>query len=155
MDIRIGIVQSMKELEVELPEDAERDKVMKEVETALGSDSVLWLTDRKGRRVGVPASRIAYVEFAQPRGRARRRLRHGVIREADRAVIDYHLHLWPHSESSVWFKLDQIAAYCDEAAASEGVTELALTEHAHRFVDVMSAVGPLLAAVRARAHQPG
>jgi hypothetical protein len=57
VDIRIGIVQSMKEIEVELPEDAERDQVMKEVETALGSDSVLWLTDRKGRRVGIPASR--------------------------------------------------------------------------------------------------
>jgi hypothetical protein len=27
---------------------------------------VLWLTDRKGRRVGVPASRIAYVEFGTP-----------------------------------------------------------------------------------------
>jgi histidinol-phosphatase (PHP family) len=56
-------------------------------------------------------------------------------------VIDYHLHLWPHSESSVWFDLDQIAKYCDEAA-THGVTELALTEHAHRFVDVMSTVGP-------------
>ena len=66
MDIRIGIVQSMKEIEVELPEDAKRDKVMKEVEVALGSDTVLWLTDRKGRRVGVPASRIAYVELGTP-----------------------------------------------------------------------------------------
>ncbi len=37
MDIRIGIVQSMKEIDVELPEDADRDKVMKEVEAALGS----------------------------------------------------------------------------------------------------------------------
>jgi len=66
MDIRIGIVQSMKELDVELPEDANRDKIMKEVEAVLGSDKVLWLTDRKGRRVGVPAARIAYVEFATP-----------------------------------------------------------------------------------------
>jgi hypothetical protein len=66
MDIRIGIVQSMKEIEIELPEDAKRDKVMKEVETALSGDAVLWLTDRKGRRVGVPASRIAYVEFGTP-----------------------------------------------------------------------------------------
>jgi histidinol-phosphatase (PHP family) len=56
-------------------------------------------------------------------------------------VIDYHLHLWPHSESSVWFKLDQIADYCDEAAR-HGVTELALTEHTSRFRDVLSAVGP-------------
>ncbi len=66
MDIRIGIVQSMKEIEVELPEDAKRDEVMKEVEAALGGDTVLWLTDRKGRRVGVPASRIAYVELGTP-----------------------------------------------------------------------------------------
>ena len=35
MEIRIGIVQSMKEIEVELPEDAKREQVMKEVETAL------------------------------------------------------------------------------------------------------------------------
>jgi histidinol-phosphatase (PHP family) len=41
----------------------------------------------------------------------------------------------------VWFKLDQIASYCDEAA-THGVTEVALTEHANRFVDVMEAVGP-------------
>ena len=56
-------------------------------------------------------------------------------------MIDYHLHLWPHSESSVSFQLDQIAAYCEEAAR-HGVTEVAITEHACRFVDVLSAVGP-------------
>ena len=56
-------------------------------------------------------------------------------------MIDYHLHLWPHSESSGWLQLDQIAQYCEEAAR-HGVTELALTEHSHRFVDVASIVGP-------------
>jgi len=56
-------------------------------------------------------------------------------------MIDYHLHIWPHSESSVWYQLDQIAAYCDEAA-KHGVTEIALTEHANRFVDVLNVVGP-------------
>ena len=56
-------------------------------------------------------------------------------------MIDYHLHLWPHSESSVSYQIDQIAAYCEEAA-THGVTELALTEHTHRFVDVASLVGP-------------
>src|ERR1019366_99034 len=66
MEVRIGIVQSMKEIEVILPEDAKREKVMKEIETALGDDAVLWLTDRKGRRVGVPAARIAYVELGSP-----------------------------------------------------------------------------------------
>ena len=66
MEVRIGIVQSMKEIEVVLPEDAEREKVMKEIEEALSEDTVLWLTDRKGRRVGVPAARIAYVELGSP-----------------------------------------------------------------------------------------
>ena len=66
MDIRIGIVQSMRALEVELADDADRDQVMAEVEAALSSETVLWLTDRKGRRLGVPSARIAYVEFGTP-----------------------------------------------------------------------------------------
>ena len=66
MEVRIGIVQSMKEIEVLLPEDVKREKVMKEIETALSEETVLWLTDRKGRRVGIPAARIAYVELGSP-----------------------------------------------------------------------------------------
>ncbi len=66
MDVRIGIVQSMKEIDVELPKDADRDKIQKEIEASLSKDTVLWLTDRKGRRVGIPASRVAYVEFGTP-----------------------------------------------------------------------------------------
>jgi Protein of unknown function (DUF3107) len=68
MNIRIGIVQSMKELDVELPDDADLERISGEVEAALGGDTVLWLTDKRGRRVGVPASRVAYVEFASPSG---------------------------------------------------------------------------------------
>jgi uncharacterized protein (DUF2344 family) len=66
VDVRIGIVQSMKEIDVELPKDADRDKIQKEIEASLSKDTVLWLTDRKGRRVGIPASRVAYVEFGTP-----------------------------------------------------------------------------------------
>jgi hypothetical protein len=29
-------------------------------------DGVLWLTDRKGRRVGIPVAKIAYVEMGEP-----------------------------------------------------------------------------------------
>jgi len=71
VEVRIGIVQSMKELEIELPEDAERDDVMSQVEAALAEDTVLWLTDRRGRRVGVPTSRVAYVEVGAPAGERR------------------------------------------------------------------------------------
>jgi Protein of unknown function (DUF3107) len=70
VDVRIGIVQSMKELDVELPEDAQRDKVLSDIEAALTSDgTILWLTDRKGRQVGVPVSKVAYVEVDPPSDR--------------------------------------------------------------------------------------
>jgi histidinol-phosphatase (PHP family) len=47
-------------------------------------------------------------------------------------VLDYHLHLWPHSERETPLNLDQITAYCERAQAT-GVEELALTEHLFRF----------------------
>ena len=70
MDIRIGIVQSMRELDVELSDDTDRDELVAEIEAVLASDGVLWLTDRKGRRVGVPASRMAFVEVGVATGRS-------------------------------------------------------------------------------------
>ncbi len=67
MDVRIGIVQSMKELDIELPDDADRQKVLTDIEAALsGDDTILWLTDRKGRQVGVPVGKVAYVEVDPP-----------------------------------------------------------------------------------------
>ena len=66
MDVRIGIVQTVKELEVELAEDTDRDEVMKQIEAALAAETVLWLTDRKGRQVAVPAAMIAYLELGAP-----------------------------------------------------------------------------------------
>jgi histidinol-phosphatase (PHP family) len=55
-------------------------------------------------------------------------------------VLDYHLHLWPHEESSVDYHLEQVAAYCEEAA-TQGVSEIALTEHAFRFREIRATVG--------------
>jgi histidinol-phosphatase (PHP family) len=55
-------------------------------------------------------------------------------------MLDYHLHLWPHDESTTWLSLDQVAQYCERAAAA-GVTELALTEHLHRFTQAADVVG--------------
>jgi hypothetical protein len=66
VDVRIGIVQTVKELEVELADDADRDAIMADIEAALSGESVLWLTDRKGRKVAVPASKVAYVEVGAP-----------------------------------------------------------------------------------------
>ncbi|MGP0031111.1 MAG: PHP domain-containing protein [Acidimicrobiales bacterium] len=47
-------------------------------------------------------------------------------------MLDYHLHLWPHSQRDTPLDLDLIAAYCEKAQAA-GVEELALTEHLFRF----------------------
>ncbi len=72
MDVRIGVTYTPKEIEVELPDDADRDAIVKDVEaTVAGSEGVLWLTDRRGRTVGVPAAKIAYVEIGSPRDERR------------------------------------------------------------------------------------
>ena len=64
MEVRIGVTQTPKEIEVELS-DGNRDQVMKDIEGALADEGgVLWLTDRRGRTVGVPAAKIAYIEIA-------------------------------------------------------------------------------------------
>ena len=63
MEVRIGVVYSAKELSVEL--DGKGDEMVAAVEDALkGGAPVIWLTDKKGRRVGVPTDKIAYIEIA-------------------------------------------------------------------------------------------
>lgn len=65
MEVRIGVTHTPKEIELEMSEDP--DAVAKAVEAALDKgEALLWLTDRKGRRVGVPASKVAYVEIGSP-----------------------------------------------------------------------------------------
>jgi uncharacterized protein DUF3107 len=67
MDVRIGVTQTPKEILVELPEGTDQEKLAAEVEAALSTDQgVLWLTDRKGRRVGVPSAKLAYIEIGSP-----------------------------------------------------------------------------------------
>jgi histidinol-phosphatase (PHP family) len=52
-------------------------------------------------------------------------------------VLDYHLHLWPHTERSTPLDLEQIGQYCEQAQ-SVGVSEIALTEHLFRFRDAQA-----------------
>lgn len=62
MDIRIGLLHNPKELVLDVG-DADRDALKAQVEAALnGPVTVLWLTDKEGRSVGVPTDRVAYVE---------------------------------------------------------------------------------------------
>ena len=67
MDVRIGVTYSAKELDLEVPEGTSAEDVREQVESALADDdNVLWLTDRRGRQVGVPVSKVAYVEIGSP-----------------------------------------------------------------------------------------
>jgi hypothetical protein len=62
VDVKIGVLHSQKELSLEI--DGSMDDIAKSVNDALkDDDGVLWLTDVKGRRVGVPAEQVAYVEI--------------------------------------------------------------------------------------------
>lgn len=63
MEVRIGVSQSVKEITLDLGE-VDREKVMADITKTLSDDdAVLWLTDKKGRVVGVPAGKVAYVEM--------------------------------------------------------------------------------------------
>ena len=62
MDVRIGVTYTAKELEVELPDGADAAQVKADVEAA-ADGGVLWLTDKRGRQVGVPAEKVAYVDI--------------------------------------------------------------------------------------------
>jgi hypothetical protein len=67
VDVRIGVTHTAKEIDVELGDDADVAKLRADIEAVLGDDGqVLWLTDRKGRQVGVPVSKVAYVEIGSP-----------------------------------------------------------------------------------------
>jgi hypothetical protein len=67
MEVHIGVVYSARELNVETDEDV--DSVTATIEDATSKgDAFLWLTDKKGRRVGVPIDKIAYVEIVTDAG---------------------------------------------------------------------------------------
>ena len=64
MDLRIGVTNAPKEITVELADDTDVDALRADVDQVIGGEegAVLWLTDVRGRQVGVPADRIAYVD---------------------------------------------------------------------------------------------
>ncbi|CAN5385124.1 DUF3107 domain-containing protein [soil metagenome] len=61
MEVKIGIQYAPRELVVETDESAEA--VEKLLADAVAADGVLALSDTKGRRVIVPASKVAYLEI--------------------------------------------------------------------------------------------
>ncbi len=69
VDVRIGVTQAPRELTIELADDVDREDLKSRVEAALaGASDVLWITDKRGKDVGVPAAKIAYVEVGSAEG---------------------------------------------------------------------------------------
>lgn len=64
MEVKIGVIYSPRELSVEI--EGKPEEIVTAVEAALSNGApVLWLTDKNGRRVGVPSGKVAYVEIGE------------------------------------------------------------------------------------------
>lgn len=64
MDLKIGIARSTQVVDVELPDDVVRADVKSQIEAVLsGESSVLWVTDKRGAELAVPAERISFVQL--------------------------------------------------------------------------------------------
>ncbi len=67
MEVKIGVQYAARELVLESAQSP--DEVAKAVAEALTAGGVLSLVDDKGRRVLVPAEKLAYVEIAESESR--------------------------------------------------------------------------------------
>jgi hypothetical protein len=65
MEVKLGVTDNPKELEIDIDQSAE--ELTKTVEEALATETrvVLWLTDSRGRRVGIPTDKLAYIEIGE------------------------------------------------------------------------------------------
>ncbi len=64
MDVRIGITQAPREIEVELTDTTNADELVAKIDEAVEKGAgMLWLTDKRGRRIGIPAAKLAYIEL--------------------------------------------------------------------------------------------
>ena len=68
MEVRIGVQHVARELVIDSPDST--DGVTTAVSAALtGESKILSLDDERGRRVVVPADKLAYVEIGEPANR--------------------------------------------------------------------------------------
>lgn len=68
MQVRIGIVQSPKEIDIDLDDSDDGTALVKQITEAMAGEGMLWLTDKRGRRIGVATERVAYVEVGADTG---------------------------------------------------------------------------------------
>jgi hypothetical protein len=67
VDVRIGVTNTMREIDLDVDDSIERDQLKDHIEKALSSDDgVLWIADKRGREVAIPSGKVAYVEIGSP-----------------------------------------------------------------------------------------
>ena len=67
MDVRIGVTNTMREIDLDVDDSIERGQLKDHIEKALSTeDGVLWIADKKGREVAIPSAKVAYVEIGSP-----------------------------------------------------------------------------------------
>ena len=64
MHVRIGVTYNPREIEIELADGTDPASVKSALESAVGNgQGMFWLTDRKGREVGIAVEKLAWVEL--------------------------------------------------------------------------------------------
>ncbi|MGQ0742790.1 MAG: DUF3107 domain-containing protein [Acidimicrobiales bacterium] len=72
MEVRIAVANAPRELTLELADDVDRDALADQVRAVMSGEApMLWITDRKGHRVGVAGTNLAWVDLGPSAGQRR------------------------------------------------------------------------------------
>jgi len=65
VEVRIAVTHAPREITVDVGDSVKGDDLIEEIRAAMAGESqMLWFTDRRGKRLGVPVDKLAYVEIA-------------------------------------------------------------------------------------------
>lgn len=71
IEVKIGIIQHPHEIDLEI--DSAADDLISIIDTAVSEEKPLvWITDTKGNKTGIPAAKIAFVEVRTVEDAAKR-----------------------------------------------------------------------------------
>jgi Protein of unknown function (DUF3107) len=65
--VRIGVTYNPREIEIELADGTDPESMKGSLEEAVANGGgMFWITDRKGRQVGIAIDKLAWVELGTP-----------------------------------------------------------------------------------------
>jgi len=65
--VRIGVTYNPREIEIELGDGTDPESMKGSLEQAIANGGgMFWITDRKGRQVGIAVDKLAWVELGTP-----------------------------------------------------------------------------------------